>query len=108
MKKKATKKNKPETEEERIQRKMDSTMKKLYPKGNESAMGHDGCQFDEMVYVQMYLPIGTLVVTPNTMSRKDFNSFRLKWISCMANYFVKQNIEIRKKEKAKRLAKLKK
>lgn len=42
------------------------------------------------------VPIGSLIVVPNTMSKKDFNSFLLKWVICMEKY-------IKKKDKIKKL-----
>lgn len=32
---------------------------------------------------KVLVPFGSLIIAPDTMSKKEFDSFRLKWVNCM-------------------------
>ncbi len=80
--------------EKQLQKRLDSVTKKLY-----ATKGIKDTPKSEMVTVKA--PMGALIIAPCSMSEKDFNNFRLKWVLCMER-LIKKTIEDNKKLKTKK------
>ena len=66
--------------EKQIDKKVYGIMKKLYPNTNIVICG-DNVDLDDMARV--YAPVGSLIITPESMPKKEFLDFKLRWIKSM-------------------------
>ena len=66
--------------EKQIDKKMNGIMKELYPNSNVVICG-DSADLDKME--RFYAPVGSLIITPASMPKKEFLDFKLMWIKSM-------------------------
>lgn len=88
------------TKDQRIR--LDKVMEDLYPDGHDSNYGTPKKEF-RIVSV----PEGSLIITPRSMSKKDFQFFMVKWMDLMEERIKKRKLKAKRKLKTKRRLKAK-
>lgn len=51
----------------------------------------------EKEMTKVLVPFGSLIIAPDTMSKKEFDSFKLKWVNCMERQLkrIKSNEKVK-------------